>query len=278
MVLPQNLFSLPSSLLVFLLTTSLPTQAVASDQPPAQWPYNLPPHVKYWPEDPAHMRRGLDAVQEHILAGHNPVAVKKMSEDEDEMFWPEYWSFEEEHIESRMLGVGNWFDASDSSSKERSNQEDDRDLLVNITAQIPFQAPFAIHAMKNNLDIRDMEAQARDSDMVLKMLRKRDFTCPTGTFGCTSINQPNYCCATGSSCFNITDTGLGPVGCCPSGSSCSGDISSCAPGNTPCPQILGGACCIPGFACAGIGCKSQSIFVVDFFRWYTFTNPNVRCK
>ena len=88
------------------------------------------------------------------------------------------------------------------------------------------------------------------------MLQKRGFDCPTGTSACTSISQPNYCCATGETCSVIADTGLGPVGCCPAGLSCAGDIKVCntAAGQTACSQDLGGACCVAGFACYDVGC------------------------
>ena len=84
----------------------------------------------------------------------------------------------------------------------------------------------------------------------------RSFDCPTGTSACVSIGQPNYCCATGETCSSITDTGLGPVGCCPAGVSCAGDITQCneEAGQSACPQNLGGACCVAGFACFEVGC------------------------
>jgi hypothetical protein len=100
----------------------------------------------------------------------------KLSGDEGEKFWPEYWVFEE------------------SPS---------------------YTAPFALHVRDNEAPYGDMGARKAGRD-VMAALQKRQAQCPVGTSSCSAIGFPNSCCAKGATCTQIQDTGLGPVGCCPS--------------------------------------------------------------
>src|SRR5271154_7173438 len=93
---PQKFLALPTSLLLLLISNPTPAHSENEDQSPAQWPNDRSAHAKYSLEDSPHRRRELEAIQSHISAGHAPVAVKKMSEDESEMFFPEYWGFREQ--------------------------------------------------------------------------------------------------------------------------------------------------------------------------------------
>ncbi len=185
-----------------------------------------PAHLKYYPSDhDSHIQRRRREVIDSIRHGATPVAVKKMSEDEGEMFLPEYWSF-----------------------------DTFEDAVVNTTAVRPFEAALKIHEpLPLYVSKRDNWTKGRRA---LANLQKRAFDCPQGTSACSSIGEDNYCCGTGQSCFAIQDTGLGPVGCCPSGVSCEGAITTCntAAGQTACPQDLGGACCVAGFGCFDVGC------------------------
>lgn len=85
-------------------------------------------------------------------------------------------------------------------------------------------------------------------------LARRDFACPTGSSDCAAIGYPNSCCQAGTTCVEITDTGLGAVGCCPDGQSCTGTIA-CSGGQEGCSSESGGGCCISGYACASVGCE-----------------------
>src|SRR5450755_1881366 len=86
MRLLTQLFALPASLLLLIATS--PTCVPAQD---LQWPYNLPPHVKYYPEDEALVRRDIEIQQR--LQRQPAVGVRKMSDDPGEMFFLDYWSF-----------------------------------------------------------------------------------------------------------------------------------------------------------------------------------------
>ncbi|KAI9739402.1 MAG: hypothetical protein M1818_005090 [Claussenomyces sp. TS43310] len=128
---------LPTSLLASLITPIKPGTAQASHDPPLSdvdpttppWPYNLPPHVKYWPEDLPHRRRDLEAVQEHIAAGHVPVGVRKMGVDEGEKFWPYYWSFAEE--DQFSMADKRWNVNQYGEQIRGSYEEEDQDRLLN---------------------------------------------------------------------------------------------------------------------------------------------------
>ncbi|KAK6438026.1 hypothetical protein LTR95_005775 [Oleoguttula sp. CCFEE 5521] len=77
--------ALPATLLGFI---AFP-EAAAADA--LQWPYNLPPTVKYHPEHEPLVKRQLEAKEK--LASQRPIGMRKMSEDEGEMFFLHYWDF-----------------------------------------------------------------------------------------------------------------------------------------------------------------------------------------
>jgi hypothetical protein len=242
-----NILALPASILALLALHTTSVLSAEDDQSPKQWPYNLPPHVKYWPEDPPNRRRDLEAIEEHIRLGRSPVGIMKMSADEGEKFYMEYWQFEGEIGQSNILGES-------SISLRKGDEDEEARLLVNTSAILSFRPPFMLHTEESTYgDLRARRTlEARNA---LAILEKRQFACPTGTADCSSIGESNYCCATGETCFSIQDTGLGPVGCCPTGSTCGGTVTTCNSPNTPCADSLGGGCCIPNYVCAGIGCE-----------------------
>jgi len=209
----STLLSLPPTVLVLLCAA--PT--VSAQQ---QWPHNLPKHMKYFPEDEHHVRRGLDIKER--LRYERPVGIKKMSTDEGEMFMLDNWVFA-------------------PSESKRSEYED----LGNGTYQArPAIRPNAADEWLERLRIRDV-------------LLKRQFKCPEGTLSCSSIGAPDVCCGGSSTCVNVPDSDIGDVGCCPNGQTCSGSIScNESAGYTACPNSSNGGCCLPGFQCSGIGCKS----------------------
>lgn len=200
-----------------------------------------PAHLKYFPQEDidAHEIRKREAVLDRIRYGGEPVAVKAMRPDGSEMFWPSYWGFDTAAASLQLSNLR--LEYTDDESQQEGNS----------SAVLKYRPPFKVHA--EALSPHDGRRAARRA---LAMLQKRDFDCPGGTSACTSIGQPNYCCGVGEACSSITDTGLGPVGCCPAGVSCAGDITQCntAAGQSPCPQNLGGACCVEGFKCYDVGC------------------------
>lgn len=245
MRLTAHILCLPASLLIVIASHSRIAGAVDDDQSLLDWPFYLPPHVKYWPEDPPHRRRDLEAISEHLRLGRSPVGVKKMSDDEGEKFFPEYWQFEGELEQSNM---------AHSSLLRPRDEEEDTTQLLNGSMAVSYRPPFALHALESK-DPRVGEMGVWNAAAALAVLQKRAFQCPTGTSDCSAIGYPNSCCTTGETCYAIEDTGQGSVGCCPSGSSCGSSISTCASGYTECGSELGGGCCIPGYECSGVGCR-----------------------
>lgn len=159
--------------------------------------------------------------EDSILHGEKSIrGVRKMSNDEGEKFFLDYWSFHD----SNERSMGNITD----SDPARPRQIQPRSY--------PYQ-PAAFPNLARGLS-----------------LFQRDFQCPAGTSSCTSINRPSSCCASGDTCELVQDTGSGDVGCCPQGQTCSGVVGSCQSGYTACPASLGGGCCIPGYECVSGGC------------------------
>lgn len=171
------------------------------------------------------------------LAQRPPSGVRKMSDDEGEKFFLDYWNF----IESS--------DAILSNSSEAFNPTSPADVDESSTAlfvgqSYPFRAP------SPPLFENDLQA--------------RSFKCPIGTWACTSIGRSDRCCGAGETCEIVHDTGHGNVGCCAKGKTCNGMIGSCAYGYTACSQGLGGGCCIPGYHCVEGGCELLSVFILQF--------------
>ena len=226
---PFASFTLPKLLSLLLFFLFLVPQCFGD----LQWPYDLPPHVKYYPEDEPQVRR-IAKIQNH-LANHTPNSLRKMSSDEGQMFFLEYWSFEGHESRSKPK-IGNE-QLPDESQKGF-------DGLRNTSQTYLPQPALLLHA--DGLP-------AILNRFLRNPLQKRDFSCPMNTTSCTAINRPNSCCSDGLQCNIIPDTGFGDVGCC-ADSSCSGQVTGCQEGYTSCPASQGGGCCIPGYACNGVGC------------------------
>ncbi|TID15699.1 hypothetical protein E6O75_ATG08027 [Venturia nashicola] len=225
-----RLLSLPPALLL-LIATTLP--CTASSEP--DWPHNLPAHAKYFPQDEPLVRRGLSA-QEQLAASRTPIGVRKMGEDESEMFFLDYWQFEEqeEHMQS---------------PSRRDKKLWTRSIPANHSLEGELLPPLLLHS--SGLDQSSFGLSPRS-------LFARDFQCPSGTNNCSSINHPNSCCAAGETCVSVADNGIGNVGCCPAGATCTREVASCDTnaGYKSCPGSSNGGCCIPNFDCEGVGCIS----------------------
>lgn len=224
-----RLLSLPPALLL-LIATTLPHIASAE----ADWPHNLPAHAKYFPQDEPLIRRGLSA-QEQLAASRTPIGVQKMSEDESEMFFLDYWQFEEQ--EERV-----------HTPSRRDEKLWTRSIPANNSLEGELLPPLLLHS--SGLDQSSFGLSPRS-------LFARDFQCPSGTNNCSSINHPNSCCATGETCISVADNGIGNVGCCPAGATCTREVAACdtSAGYKSCPGSSNGGCCIPNFDCEGVGCK-----------------------
>ncbi len=165
--------------------------------------------------------------------GQLPSVVRKMSSDEGEKFYFDYWS---------------WDDALSLSSLARD--------FGNTSLTQP-QPAVLLHTSTDTdwlISADEKRNYSRSARRALSVLLGRDFQCPTGTFSCTSIGQPDSCCGDGATCVIVQDTGLGVVGCCPAGETCGDTVSSCGAGYSSCSSSLGGGCCIPGYTCVTGGC------------------------
>jgi len=248
MVSPAFLQLVPASLLLFIATT--PFYVKAREIP---WPFGS---LRSSSRDRSLFRRddspGVNA-EAHMLVG-----VRKMSDDQGEMFFPEYWSFGASNDHDTQLNLGKR--KATLRSLGRFDERNDSNDWANTSIPQPFQAPFALHT--------DLESESRPlggsllkSPRAIFPLDKRDFQCPGNTIVCTLINRPNSCCPTGTTCNIVTDTGYGDVGCCGQGQTCSGQVANCPTGDTACSESstsgsTGGGCCISGYTCNGAGCKS----------------------
>ena len=249
-----RLFALP----VVLLLSTITSQTVAARYEPAGihgWPYNLPADAKFWPEDGHFRRRDLEGFSDG--PARVPVGVRKMSGDEGEKFYMDYWMFGAPGVvgsERPMLRP------LESSRVLRPRDEDEDvealQLYNNVSIPHPFKAPILLHT--NHHDQTPLNR--RSPRAALLALQNRDFKCPGGTADCSSIGRPNSCCASGEVCQIIPNTGLGDVGCCPVGKGCSGDLKNCDLGFTKCSDDLGGGCCIPDYVCVGVGCELEYPF------------------
>lgn len=214
-----------------------------------------------------------------------PTAIRKMGFDAGEKFFPEYYAFSDDESQQQVL-LANRAAAPPLPARARRGiagvltEEEDALLAVNSSASIPYRAPLAAHfydyddgdgggglrSSDEGLEARDdarswgdVLYRARHVAQVNRFLLKRDYACPTGTSSCSSIEYPDSCCQTGTTCVPIDDTGLGSVGCCPEGESCTGEIA-CSDGQQGCSSESGGGCCILGYECASVGCKFDDFF------------------
>jgi len=178
-----------------------------------------------------------------------PTVVRKMSDNPCEVFLLDYWQFLSNYEDAQLAHIPKALLRRDHTAAAVAGAES---KVLNSSA-MNFSAPFLPHSFNEEISL-NLRNLPRDS------IFKRGYQCPTGTNACTSIGEPNSCCATNQVCMMITDTGLGSVGCCPAGQSCAGSISTCntAQGYTSCPGSPNGGCCIPNYTCDGnIGCKFQ---------------------
>ncbi|KAJ5951259.1 uncharacterized protein N7479_009672 [Penicillium vulpinum] len=178
------------------------------------------------------------------LAAGPAHGVKKMSDDEGEKFFLDYWSFGDV--------------SSSGNISERHLADEDGFSPASFVAQsFPFEPSYSLGS---DGDGEFFPRGNRDS--ANNLFEKREFKCPTGTSACTSIGRSDRCCGSGETCEIVADTGNGNVGCCPSWKKCSGMIGSCTNGYTACSQALGGGCCIPGYDCVPGGCAYITVITV----------------
>ena len=171
--------------------------------------------------------------------GQSIRGVKRMSDDEGEKFFMHYWHFDTGLPDTEMGNL------TDTSPYEDGLQDADGEKIR------PRSKP-----LRPALALDEGESwYGYTLPRYFSPLHRRDFECPAGTSGCSSINRPNRCCGEGDTCTLVPDTGSGDVGCCPKGQSCSDTIGTCPSDYSTCSESLGGGCCIPGYECVEGGCK-----------------------
>ncbi|KAI8625741.1 hypothetical protein F5Y19DRAFT_242620 [Xylariaceae sp. FL1651] len=215
-----------------------------------------------------------------------PTAVRKMSLDEGEKFMPEYYAFGPSGSFGGTPQSPFHFLARNTETFVLTSEEEAL-LAANSSVALMFRPPFPRHydyralgpkvrnrgdldskgLMREEGQVRRLEEVGasvyRRAREVLARLQGREFICPGGTHACTNINQPNYCCTDGTTCFVVENApDAGNVGCCPDGQTCGGSVGSCAEGSTACPADEGGGCCIAGFVCAQVGCVASTVSVI----------------
>ncbi|PQE10930.1 GPI anchored protein [Rutstroemia sp. NJR-2017a WRK4] len=187
---PLRVLGLPTSVLLLLVSQAHTVQAVDGESISARSPSDLAARVKDWvygraeKEEDGAVRRGGDNTAQ------SPVGVMKMSVDEGEKFFMEYWQYGE-NTQSEVVE-----EAETGSVRARDLKEEVR-LLANASTPITFRAPFALHTEDQSgpLAYEELRMRERDSAAALAVLEKREFKCPTGTSNCSSIGYPNSCCA-----------------------------------------------------------------------------------
>lgn len=245
MLLPCSLSIAPLSLLI--LIADWPAQTVSSDVPAPRLP-KIRPFAEF--RSLAADLTGERTSKQRQIRDQRPVGARKMSDDESEMFFMEYWQYSTgpEHTEASLKGDGG---KALLRHKNMERLQGGGQSLQNTSMLYPLQPPFSLHSEHYMGD----HSISRRLPRALSILGGRAFQCPTGTSNCDSIGRPNSCCRSEETCQLITDNGEGDVGCCGQGQSCNNDIAGCQQGYQSCPGSGGGGCCIPGYSCVGVGCK-----------------------
>ncbi len=165
MRLKAKVLGLPASILVLLVSHCSAAQSGQDDQSSAQWGWNLPAQVRHWLENPPR-RRNLEAAEAYLQKGRSPVGVMKMSPDDGEKFYMEYWHFEGQAPQANRLEL----------PLEERHENDGS--LANIS--MPYRAPYALHTDQGS-SYEDLKArkvlEGRNAIAALAILEKRDFVC-----------------------------------------------------------------------------------------------------
>ena len=190
------------------------------------------------------------------MASQAPIAVRKMSWDQGEKFFLDYWEFESHSVNDKGLV------SSQTAIRLPSDVEIENVAHANVTS-LQHGAAISL-GQESNLAYLPAIARHRgqlgwmEKLVARSLLGKRQFQCPQGTNDCSGITRPDSCCAVGEDCIILEDAGIGDVGCCPEGASCAGGVLGCDEdgGFSDCPNSPNGGCCIPGYRCQDEGCES----------------------
>ncbi|KAJ5517271.1 hypothetical protein N7527_008831 [Penicillium freii] len=128
------------------------------------------------PSLPALILQRNAAITSQLAAGP-ALGVKKMSEDEGEKFFLDYWSFGD--------------DSSRGNISARYPSDEDGFSPARFVAQsYPFGPAYSLGS-----DGDSQFLHRENNDGANDLFEKRDFKCPTGTTACVSIGRSDRCCA-----------------------------------------------------------------------------------
>ncbi|KAJ5926409.1 hypothetical protein N7516_008182 [Penicillium verrucosum] len=129
------------------------------------------------PPLPANLILQRNAAITSKLAAGPAIGVKKMSDDEGEKFFLDYWGFGD--------------DFSSGNISERNLSDDDGFSPASFVAQsYPFGPSYSL-----GTDGESEVLPRENSNSVINLFEKRDFKCPAGTTACVSIGRSDRCCA-----------------------------------------------------------------------------------
>ncbi|KAH9900272.1 hypothetical protein F4778DRAFT_741010 [Xylariomycetidae sp. FL2044] len=204
-----------------------------------------------------------------------PTAIKKMAPHEGEKFLPEYYAFATDPNQAAAGALHHQHALGQEKRSVPLTPEEELRLALNSSAVLAPRPPYPRHydyhlpppsSSSRGESVGEGQGEGgvyRRAREVLGKLRGRQFACPTGTHACTNIDQPNYCCLDGATCFVVNGApDAGNVGCCPEGRNCGGSVGTCTDGSTACSAEVGGGCCIPGFVCAQVGCVASTVTMI----------------
>ncbi|KAJ5248797.1 hypothetical protein N7468_000248 [Penicillium chermesinum] len=172
------------------------------------------------------LRRNADI--EARLAQTPVQGVKKMSHDEGEKFFLDYWTFVDDSVGRQ--------------AKRDVEGAPNEELFYNNTNMASEDSGEYDMILPRHFPAKTSLPQEQSVDGVLG---RRDFKCPTDTYACLSIGRPDRCCSIQDTCQLVQDG----VGLCPAN-------------YETCPQDLGGGCCIPGYECVPGGCAYVAVVTI----------------
>ncbi|KAJ5145493.1 uncharacterized protein N7515_000057 [Penicillium bovifimosum] len=184
-----------------------------------QFPVSAHAEITIPPADPQSKATDTPSPQPELILRRNaeissklatapPRGVKKMSADEGEKFFLDYWDFTTP--------------SSGNVSEQHASDMEGFSPAHFVAQSYPFGPSYSLDS---DTDAGLLPRQ--DSGYARNVFAARNFMCPLGTWACTSIGRSDRCCGSGETCEIVADTGHGTVGCCPSWKKCSGMIGSC---------------------------------------------------
>src|SRR5216117_526401 len=118
----------------FLLVISFPQKELA--QRGLRWPFSLPAHERYYPQHTDSIQRDV-AIQERLI-GQPPAGVRKMSDDEGEKFFMDYWLFDE--------GIGGADEGGHHNHARKREARGCEQMTEGTNGSSLFRPPLPLHA------------------------------------------------------------------------------------------------------------------------------------